>query len=194
MAKKLLLFAAVLVGVVSASAQNHIEFRWHGYYGVGEYAFMTNLNTTKYNDTANLNGFTFVSGFQFRKEAGLGLGFTFLSDPRGSFTQLPVFFELRSHYSRSRLSPFSVLQLGYTIPLGTTGPAPKSVSIEEGGLYFGLNGGVRYAITRNVGVNLNVGYQLIFMNDVRQCDPNGIPALNDAILFHMFRVGAGINF
>lgn len=193
--KKILVLLTLALGFgFSATAQNHIEFKWYGFYGVGEYAFMTNINTTKYNDTANLNGFTLVSGFQLRKEAGIGLGITFLSDPRGAFTQLPVFIELRSHYSRDQIAPFSALQVGWTIPLGTTGPAPKSVTIEQGGLYFGLNGGVRYAISRNLGVNANLGYQLIFMNDVRWCDLEGIPALNDAILFHMFRFGLGVNF
>ncbi|MCR4660141.1 MAG: hypothetical protein K5650_07585 [Bacteroidales bacterium] len=194
MTKKSLILAMLVCGTLAVAAQEHVEFRWYGFYGVGEYAFMTNVNQTTHSDTANLHGFTFISGFQFGKEAGLGLGVTYLNDPRGGFTQLPVFLELRSHFSRNTLTPFSAVQIGYCIPLGATGIPPKSIYIDEGGLYFNILAGARYALSRNLAVNLNMGYQLMFLNKVKMCDENGMPALDDPILFHMLRFGAGVNF
>ena len=132
MKKAFLLLAAVAVFFSAQAQQKHIETYWHGLYGVAGYDFSTNINKTKYEDKATFHGFYAVGGWQIRKESGIGLGAEFMKDPTGAFTQLPVFVELRSHYLRSQLTPFSTVYVGYSIPLGSTSGGDNAVKINEG--------------------------------------------------------------
>ena len=109
--KKALLLLAAVATLTAAQAQ-HIESFWHGLYGVAGYDFSTNINKTAFSDKATFHGFYAVGGWQIRKESGIGLGVEFLKDPSGAFTQLPVFIEVRSHYLRSRISPFTSVFVG----------------------------------------------------------------------------------
>ena len=140
MKKTLIVAVALLCLAGTAVAQRHIEFRWHGLYCVGDVSYAFNVNRSSETGIADtVSGFipSFSAGYQFRKEAAVGMGFSYLADPTGAFTQLPIFVELRSHFMRSQLTPYTVLQVGYTLPLGSSSE-PPSVKIEEGGLYLGL--------------------------------------------------------
>ena len=76
---------------------NHTEFKYHGFYGVIDYTFMLhpsgeygtfmdqNGTVHSFEDQYMLHGLTAVVGWQWRKETGLGLGFSSLSDAEGSF-------------------------------------------------------------------------------------------------------------
>lgn len=182
----------------AAQAQRHIEFRWHGVYLVGDMAYGANLNRAVeeggiVGDTLSAFMPTFSAGFQFRKEAGVGLGFSYVADPTGAYTQLPVFVELRSHYMRSRLTPYSVLQVGYTLPLGmSSSPNPVSNKIEEGGLYVGIELGARYALNRSTAVALHATYRLLQSNVVSRSDINGTPMLAPPVVLHV--IGGGVSF
>ena len=114
--KKAFLLLAAVVTLMAAQAQEsqkrHIEPFWHGLYGVAGYDFSTNINTTAFSDKTTFHNFYVVGGWQIRKESGIGLGVEFMKDPTGAFTQLPVFFEVRSHYLRSQLTPFTSLRVG----------------------------------------------------------------------------------
>ncbi len=186
----------VLCGV--AQAQRHIEFRWHGVYLTGNLSYGANLNRTVeeggvVGDTLSAFMPTFTAGYQFRKEAGVGLGFSYVADPTGAYTQLPVFVELRSHYMRSRLTPYTALQVGYTIPLGmSSAPNPVSNKIEEGGLYFGIEVGGRYAISRSTAVGVHAMYRLLQSNVLQRSDINGTPMLATPVVLHV--VGGGVSF
>lgn len=183
-----------------AQAQHHIEYRWHGAYLVGDASYGFNLNrsmdefdtiATKLN--AIMPGLSV--GYQFRKEAGVGVGFNYVADPTGAYTQLPVFVELRSHFMRSQLTPYAVLQVGYTLPLGASSVAdPVSTKIEEGGLYFGLEVGARYAINRSVAVAGHVGYRLLQSNLVSRTDLHEHPILSVPITLHVLAIGASVYF
>ena len=113
MKKAILVAVALLCLCGTAVAQRHIEFRWHGLYCVGDvsYAFNVNRGPNDLGIGDTVSGFmpSFSAGYQFRKEAAVGLGFSYLADPTGGFTQLPLFFELRSHFSRAQLTPYTVL-------------------------------------------------------------------------------------
>ena len=183
-----------------ASAQRHIEYRWHGAYVVGDVSYGFNLNRSmdEFDTIATtLNAIMpgLSVGYQFRKEAGVGLGFNYVADPTGAYTQLPVFAELRSHFMRSQLTPYGVLQVGYTLPLGTSSVAdPVSTKIEEGGLYFGLEVGARYAFNRSLAVAGHVGYRLLQSNLVSRSDLQGHSILSVPIALHMLTFGASVYF
>ena len=134
-------------------------------------------------------------GYSFRKEACVGLGFSYVADPTGAYTQLPIFVELRSHYSRARLSPFSVFQAGYTLPLGSMSEArPVSNQIEEGGLYLGLEGGVRYAITRHVAVAPHIGYRFLYANKLHRRHADGVSIVATPVGLHTITGGVSFYF
>ena len=157
----------------TAVAQQHIEFRWHGLYLVGDVGYYFNLNRAADPSGAadTVGGFmpSFSVGYSFRKEAAVGLGFSYLAESTGAFRQLPLYVELRSHFLRDRLTPYSVLQIGYSLPVGTSSEPPVK-KIDEGGLYFGLEVGGRYAITRSTAVAVHVGYKILQSNKVQRDD------------------------
>ncbi|MCR5424869.1 MAG: hypothetical protein K6E93_08985 [Bacteroidales bacterium] len=175
---------------------DHLEFKYYGFYGIVDYTFMTNLNKTNYEYTDDyvLNGVTAIAGFQWRKESAVGLGVSYLLDAKGSFTQLPVFVELRSHYTRNRVTPYSSVQLGYAIPMGGVDSEPEYTKINEGGLTFGLEAGGRFAIARSIGIHLSVGYQFTQLNDVERGDSAGQPATRLPEYFNNFKFSFGVNF
>ena len=190
--KKIFIAAVALLCLAgTAAAQRHIEFRWHGVYFTGDVSYAFNLNRSNDSGIADtVSGFmpSLTAGYQFRKEAGVGVGFSYLADPTGAFTQLPVFIELRSHFLRSRLTPYTVLQVGYSLPLGTSSEPPSS-KIEEGGLYLGLEVGGRYAINRSVAVALHAGYKMLQSNKVQRTDAYNVPMLTEAVTLSMINFG-----
>ena len=197
--KKTLLAIAILGALCGAvQAQRHVEFRWHGAYIVGDLSYGVNLNREVeeggvVGDTLSAFMPTFSAGFQFRKEAGVGLGFSYIADPTGAYTQLPVFVELRSHYLRSQLSPYSVFQVGYTLPLGMSStPNPIGNKIEEGGLYVGIELGGRYAFNRSTAIAIHASYRLLQSNKVLRTDISGTSLLAPPVVLHV--LGGGVSF
>lgn len=191
MKKTLIVAVALLCLTGTAVAQRHIEFRWHGLYCVGDVSYAFNVNRSSETGIADtVSGFipSFSAGYQFRKEAAVGLGFSYLADPTGAFTQLPIFVELRSHFMRSQLTPYTVLQVGYTLPLGSSSE-PPSVKIEEGGLYLGLEVGGRYALNRTVALGVHAGYKLLYSNSVQRTDANNNPILSESVALNMINFG-----
>ena len=200
MKKIILIIVAMVTLCGAAQAQRHVEFRWHGIYLVGDLAYGVNLNRSVdefaiVGDTLSAFMPTIVGGFQFRKEAGVGLGFSYVADPTGAYTQLPIFAELRSHYTRNQLTPYTALQVGYSLPLGASSVAdPVSSTIEEGGLYFGLEVGARYAFSRSVAVAGHVGYRLLQSNLVSRKDLQGHSILSTPVTLHVLAIGASVYF
>ena len=182
----------------TANAQRHIEFRWHGLYLTGDLAYGVNVNRALeegavIGDTLSAFMPTFTAGFQFRKEAGVGVGFSYIADPTGAYSQLPLFLELRSHYMRSRLTPYTVLQAGYSMPVGLSStPNPVGNKIEEGGLYVGIEIGGRYAINRSSAIAVHATYRLLQSNKMLRSDINGTSMLAPPVVLHV--VGGGVSF
>ena len=191
--KKLVLLVVAVVGLMSVQAQQHIEFKWHRMYGVAGCDFSTNINTLTYGDKATFADFYAIGGWQIRKESGIGLGVEYKMDFSGGYSQLPVFVEVRSHYLRSQLSPFTSVYVGYSIPLGMTGGTDKVVQILKGGPTWGLNVGARYAFSRKFGINAFIGYQGIFLNNVDLLE-EGKRAFSQRVLMQNVKVGVGFNF
>lgn len=204
--KKTVLLIALLSMVVCAKAGEpsmplpqsnppHIEFKYYGFYGVIDYTFMTNLNKKhgEYTDSYVLNGITAVAGWQWRKESAIGLGFSYLNDATGSFSQIPLFLEFRSHFLRSRLTPFTAIHLGYSIPFGSKNVAEDYTRIEKGGIVAGVSFGGRMAISQKLAINLFIGYQMIHVNSLERGFDN-VAATFLPELYHNFKAGLGVNF
>lgn len=191
--KKAVLLLVAVVSLMAAQAQQHIEFKWHRMYGVAGYDFSTNLNETQFGDKATMHGVYAIGGWQIRKESGIGLGVEFMKDMTSGYTQLPVFVEVRSHYLRNQVSPFTSVYVGYSIPLGFSGTGADYVKIETGGPTWGLNVGARYAISKKMGVSAFVGYQGIFLNRVNRYE-DGKLAYGEPVLLQNFKFGVGFNF
>ncbi len=197
MKRTILLAVAMLCLGGTAVAQHHIEFRWRGIYFVGDGSYVFNLNRSP-NESGladTVSGFmpSFSGGFQFRKEAAVGLGFSYLADPTGAFSQLPLYVELRSHFTRARLTPYAVLQVGYSLPVGASSEPPIT-KIEEGGLYLAIEGGGRFAISRSVALGLHVGYRMLQSNKVKRFDMLNDPMLTETVVLHMFGGGLSVYF
>lgn len=194
MKRTILAAVALLCLCGTAAAQRHIEYRWRGIYFVGDASYVMNLNRSAgENGLADtVSGFmpSLSGGFQFRKEAAVGLGFAYLSDPNGAFTQLPVFVELRSHFMRSQLTPYVVLQAGYSLPVGASSKPPVT-KIDEGGLYLGVEVGGRYAFNRTVALGLHASYRFLQSNAVIRHDAANKPMLTETVVLHM--LGAGLS-
>ena len=192
MKKNILLLVAVL-GLTAVQAQQHVEFKWHRAYGVAGYDFSTNINKLTYEDKATFHDFYAIYGWQIRKESGIGLGVEYKMDMTGGYSQIPVFVEVRSHYLRNQLTPFTSVYVGYSIPLGLTGGTDKVTHILKGGPTWGFNVGARYAISRKYGISAFVGYQGIFLDKVELIEEGRISnALR--VLMQNVKVGVGFNF
>lgn len=231
--KKILLVAAALICLNTAWAYDgfkislsehqlqertpHVEFKYYGFYGIVNFSYMMNMNDNAeasnlaVADKFSMAGITAIAGFQWRRQAAMGIGFSYLDDAGGSFSQIPVFLEYRCYFLRSRFTPYVAGQLGWSIPLGTVngGDAagqldrrgvPDSVDlgheyikINKGGLTFGLEAGGRVAISRNFGINFYVGYQMISLREVER-GYNAIAAQRLPELYHNFKAGLGFCF
>ena len=190
--KKLLLLLATVAVFGTAQAQ-HIEFKWRGFYAVGGYDYAMNINQTPYDDHVAFHGATVAGGFQFRKETGVGIGASFMHDATGAFSQLPIFVELRSHYLRSRLTPYTTIYVGYSVPLGSSSGGAESVQIKAGGVTSGANVGVRFAVSRKFGVSAYVGYQELYMTKVARKEAGRLADM-PPLLLHNLKFGVGLNF
>ncbi len=195
MKKTILVAVALLCLCGTAVAQRHVEHKWRGFYAVVDGAYMHNFNRAPgLNGEADTLGGAWMgisAGFQFRKEAGLGAGFAYVYDPRGSYTHLPLFVELRSHLMRARLTPYFVLQGGYALPVGASS---TTVKITKGGLYFGAEFGGRYAIDRDFAIGLHAGYKLINCTEVTRYEADGIFKKADPSVLHVLSAGMSLYF
>lgn len=210
--KKVLFLVAILgLGALNLRAENyslnamapappHVEFKYYGFYASLDYTMMMNLNKVEFDiggqhtvDSYLLNGVTAVAGFQWRKESAVGVGFSYLSDPNGSFSQIPLFLEYRTYFLRSRLTPFTTLQLGYSLPFGSVNPGADYIKINQGGITAGVTAGGRVAISRRFGMDLWVGYQLIQIRELERGFATE-PATCLPELYHNLKAGVGLNF
>ncbi len=215
--KKTFLILAMIFGVVAAQARqlptptslfdnSHVEFKYYGFYGIVEYTHMFNFanespqylnpstgTVVTFVDKYHLNGITAIAGWQWRKESAIGLGFSYFSDPQSSFSQIPVFIEFRSHFLRSRITPFTSVQVGYSIPFGSKNSIEEYTRIDEGGITFGITAGARFAITPKLGINLYAGYQMIHLNSVER-GFNMVASTKMSELYDNLRFGIGVNF
>lgn len=214
MLKKIFFTLMIMAGFVARAAEppapmpapQHVEFKYYGFYCVVDYTQMFCLTnfSGQYQDPAtgqivgfydkyNLYGITAVAGWQWRKETALGFGFSYLNDPLKAFSQIPVFVEFRSHFLRNRITPFTSVQLGYSIPFGSKSLTADYTRIVDGGITFAINIGGRFAISQKFGLNIFAGYQLIHLKNVER-GFDGVASTRMSELYDNFRFGMGVNF
>lgn len=212
--KKLFLSIAFLSVIFTAKAFQlpapqsnppHIELKYYGLYCVVDFTHMMHFkaqngqymdqfgNLHAFDDVYGLNGITAVAGWQWRKESAIGLGFSYLSDPMGAFSQIPVFVEFRSHFLRNRLTPYTAVQMGYSIPFGSKNKVLEYTRIAEGGITFGLQAGLRFAFSRRFGINAYVGYQFIQCRDVERGFEE-VATSSWPEIYHNLKFGTGFYF
>lgn len=198
--KKILLAAVAILCLGTVAQAQHMESKWHGFYGTAEYTYEMAFNKVQLMSeepfSPTLMGATFVGGFQWRHEAAVGLGFSYLTEPSGIFTQVPIWVEFRSYYKPNRVTPLTSVMLGYTMPMKTQGILPSGdykAVFREGGINVGCIIGLRIAFTQSFGMDLNVGYQMLFCNELEVSDAQG-PAYHDAVLLHNLKAGVGFTF
>ena len=194
MKKTMFIAVALLCLCGTAAAQRHVEYKWRGAYFVVDGSYIMNINREPglngRSDTLDAVALSFSGGFQFSKEAGVGIGATYIADASGAYTQMPVFVELRSHFMRSRLTPYTILQGGYCLPLGSSSEPPR-VQITKGGLYFGAGVGARFAVDRGFAIGLHADYKMIQSRVVTRYDIHNSPVIADPITMHV--VGGGLS-
>ena len=171
----------------------HFESRFHGLYGTFDYSFVSNINHTEFNDDYALKGFVCSLGWQWRHQSAVGVGFSYLRDPMGSFSQIPVFLEFRSHYVRRRVTPYTNIEVGWTYPFGSVNNGRNYVKINKGGVEFGVTAGFRIALNRREGIHIGGGYQMLMLNEVER-GMNNIAVYKLPCLYHNTRISFGINF
>lgn len=187
--KKVLLLFTLVASFVVSNAQ-HIEFKWRGPYFVAGYSHGFVVGHSDVNTT--MNGISGVFGFQFRRQSAAGIGFNYLSDPLGNFTQLPLFVEYRCHFLNSRFTPSANVYMGYTFPVGAS--ETRDFMIVQGGITCGVSAGCRFAFTRKFGMSLDLGYQMLSMALVDRFDPEGNRMISESELFHFLKATVGFNF
>lgn len=205
--KKLILILAIIasVNVVKAETpilqksavdgKSHIEFKYYGLYGVVGYDCLPALSINGAYPKPVMNGATGVIGFQFRRQSAIGIGVSYFADKTGLFSQMPLFLEFRSHYLRSRVTPYSAVKVGYSFALGSRyQQGADSWYIDKGGVMLGVEVGGRLAITHKFGMSLGVGYMLLHSNNVEYCDANMVPATNESVLMHNLKISLALNF
>ena len=95
------------------AAAKHVEFKYHGIYCVTDVMMAYDVTEKVFLKGLNISG-----GWQWRRQSGFGIGVSYLSDAEGVFSQMPIYAELRSHYLRNQVTPYTSLTAGYTLPMG----------------------------------------------------------------------------
>ena len=178
-----------------ATAQRHGSFRTRGFYSAIDFGYAFNLNRGEglNHEADTVAGYEMgiSCGYQFSKEAGVGAGITYISDQNSAFNIMPAFVELRSHYLKSNLSPYTVVQVGYSIPLGASA---THVKIEKGGVYFGVAAGVRYSFSKAIALGIHGGYQLVNLRQVDRYNGEPTPWLTGATTLSIINAGLTLYF
>ncbi len=95
-------------------------------------------------------GFNTTHGYQINPHlfVGGGVGVQYYSlDYFENTYAIPVYFDFRVDMLKSKVTPFFDVKVGYA-------------TADIKGVYFSPNFGVRFAVGRRVGLNLNVGYSM----------------------------------
>ena len=149
--KRILIIMFLLPAIANAQ---HLKKGYHGSVDVGYNACITQIAPSSL-------GITTSHGYQFNPYIflGAGVGFEYAShcewgdisgkpyNKREAKVDIPVFFNFRVNFTKTRLSPFVDARAGAYVN-------------NEGGIYLNAALGCRYAIRNNMGISLSIGYQM----------------------------------
>lgn len=148
-----------------ATAGGGYGFKPKGYVGTFE------IGLADYATGGNLPmaAFMFVNSYQFNPYVSLGLGLGAEVSSKKVYN-VPVYADARFYFTKTRVAPYAGVGLGYNL----------NIASYDFGYYYGGSGtnynhgvmfnpaiGARFAITKKVGVGLNVGYKMLcsFVDD-----------------------------
>lgn len=91
---------------------------------------------------------SFVNGVQFNPYLFVGMGTAVNYYTRGNDIGIPIFANVRGHFSKGVIAPFADLRVGYS-PL-----------IDAKGFYLSPSFGCRFGLSERAGLNVSVGYEM----------------------------------
>ena len=133
-------------------------FKPKGYVGTFE------LGLADYPGGGNLPmaAFMLVNSYQFNPYVALGLGLGAEVSSQNIYN-VPVYADTRFYFTKTRVAPYANIGFGYNLNIASYdyGYYYGSGTNYNHGMMFNPAIGVRFAITKKVGVGLNVGYKLL---------------------------------
>ena len=148
--------------------------------------------------STSLVGVDFIAGYRLSNFTSVAVGVGYYTTSDNLHSNVPVFFELRNHYTQNRLSPFTTVNLGYAIRSGRTSvPSKPQSGIIEGGPLVGVNVGIRYLFTNSTGVNLFAGYvghKSTIERHYLGISENGPSSIKEPNWLHQIKFGIGVTF
>lgn len=128
------------------------DWRPRGYRGMAEVGASFGI---KYSDI--IYQLTTSHGFQADPNIFIGAGMGFDFDAKREWFFMPIFANLRFHFSKSRFAPFVDVKAGYS---------PVKVK----GAYANVSFGCHYSLSRQLGLNISVGYDMQKYDDMREME------------------------
>lgn len=140
-----LLLASVILTVIGMSAQWNLQPGYHSYYEAGVGIGSGKASKTNF-EVSTSQGYQIIPTYLY---LGTGAAFQAFFNADGA-CGFPVFVNLRSHFSPSKVSPFFDVRVGYV-------SLTNSNIYTSGGLYLNPSLGLRFAVG-HIGLNIRAGY------------------------------------
>ena len=128
-------------GAVTAFTGNGLTVGYKGYVDVGYTIGAGNYGLDRL-------AVSFVNGVQLNPRLFVGLGSAFNYYTKDEAIGIPIFANVRCHFTTSGIAPFGDLRVGYS-PFG-----------DAKGFYFSPSFGCRFGLSKRVGLNVGVGYEM----------------------------------
>ncbi|HNS16992.1 MAG TPA: hypothetical protein PKH94_08980 [Bacteroidales bacterium] len=156
-------------------------------------AFFTLGDLDPYPKAGTFNSFTTILGYSVSKGFGLGAGISYnnydISTELQNISMLPVFIDIRSHFSARKTAPFFKIDIGYTVLLSGEGLTYKGgPTLDRGGIYFSPGLGLRIALTDKLQFNASIEYSMEKVHYTAEWNPGWYDALN------FLKINFGIGF
>ena len=91
---------------------------------------------------------SFVNGVQLNPRLYVGIGSTLNYYTKDEAIGIPIFTDVRCHFSQGGIAPFADVKVGYS-PFG-----------DAKGFYFSPSFGCRFGLSKRAGLNVGLGYEM----------------------------------
>ena len=179
-----------------AESKGGYDYKKKGYVGIVEIG-LTDFPPVGGGSNLPMATINVINGYQFNPYVFLGGGVGADISSQNIFN-IPVFLDARFNFTKTRVSPFFDLPIGYNLQIVRT-PAYDSYGYSQAatqtlshGLVFNPSFGVRIAVNKKMAVSIGVGYKLLAINQsVTDYSGNTTSAFG---LIHGFTVKAAFHF
>jgi hypothetical protein len=160
--------------------------RIRGYMGIAEASFGIGVG----DDSENSFGIAMINGYRFNPHFSIGLGVGLKRYTNSELVTVPLFFDLRTVFTKNDIAPFAAFTAGVQPTLFEKGHQTVGY-IMDGRLSFGFQAGVRYRLPdTRMGLNLSIGYEQQHF-DIYYPNPVNV---YDATSFGSFCIKLAISF